>query len=304
MTLEGRVIVVTGGGRGIGREIGLAAARQGARVAVVDNGASVDGIGRDAQPAEEAAQAIQDAGGEAMALAIDVADAEAAKAAMAEIIARWGCVDGVVNNAGIVIPRAFTELEPAAFERQIQANLYGAFNMAHAAAPHFKQQERGAFVHFTSSVGLIGSPGVAGYAASKAGLLGLSRTLSFDMAKFNVRSNCIAPAAATRMTTSGDDTSEMRAYAARMQRHAPPEKIAPLVLFLLSDAAADVTGQIFGCCGDTIFLYDQPRPTRIAQRGSGWTAETIARDILPGWRSSLVPLESNFEIFYSFEGAE
>lgn len=296
MTLLDKVIVITGAGRGIGRAIAVAAAQQGARVAVLDNGSAADGAGTDGGPSREVVETIVAAGGEAMALAVDVEDLDQVRAGVAEVLARWGRIDGIVNNAGIIIPGDFTQQAPADFERQIRVNLYGAFNMAQAVAQHFKAQESGAFVHMTSSVGLIGSPGLAGYASSKLGIVGLSRTLSFDMAKFKVRSNCVAPSAATRMTDSGGDSPQAKAYVKRMQQVSPAEKVAPLVLFLLADATQAVTGQIFGCRGDTIFLYDQPRPIRIAQRGRGWTAQSIASEVMPSWRSSLVPLETTSDI--------
>lgn len=304
MMLEGKVVVVTGAGRGIGRAIAISAAHEGARVAILDNGAGRDGSGGDAGPAAEVVDTIIAAGGEAMAIATNIEDVKQAKAAIAEVAARWGRVDGLVNNAGIIIGGEFTELDHVDFERQVRVNLYGAFNMAHAVAPHFKAQEGGAFVHMTSSVGLIGSPSLSGYAASKLGVVGLSRTLSFDMAKFNVRSNCIAPSAATRMTEMGGDDPRAKAYVARMQIASPPEKVAPLALFLLSDSARSVTGQIFGNRGDTYYLYSQPRPVRLAQRGSGWTAATIARDILPGWRSMLTPLETTSDVIRFPEAGE
>lgn len=292
MMLADKVLIVTGAGQGIGRAIALAAGQAGARVVVADIAEAPDGQAMASKVCDE----IVAAGGNAIESRKDVSDPAAAERIVAAALDRWGRIDVVVNNAGIIRTAEFPEPTPDIFDAQIQVNLYGAFNLAHAAAPHFKAQEGGAFIHMTSSVGLIGSPHLPGYAASKFGIVGLSRALSFDMAKFKVRSNCIAPSAATQMTMSAADSPASRAYVERMKEVARPEQVAPLALFLASDAAAGVTGQIFGTRGDTIFLYNQPRPVRIAHRGSGWTAESIANDVIPGWRGALVPHETTSDV--------
>ncbi|HEV8690330.1 MAG TPA: SDR family NAD(P)-dependent oxidoreductase, partial [Ideonella sp.] len=191
--LEGKVIVVTGAGGGIGRDIALAMARAGARVVVNDIGASVAGEGSDAGPAQQVVNEIRAEGGEAAANTDSVSDPRAAGRIIATALDSFGRIDGVVNNAGILRDRFFHKMSDDEWDAVIKVHLYGSYYVSRAAAPHFKEQQSGVYVHMTSTSGLIGNFGQANYAAAKLGVAALSKSIALDMLKFNVRSNCIAP---------------------------------------------------------------------------------------------------------------
>jgi NAD(P)-dependent dehydrogenase (short-subunit alcohol dehydrogenase family) len=173
----------------------------------------------------------------------------------------------------------------------------GSFYVSRAAATHFREQERGAYVHMTSTSGLIGNVGQANYAAAKLGIAALSKSIALDMRRFNVRSNCISPFAWSRMIASiPAETPEAKARVAKLQRM-EAGKIAPMAVFLASDAAKDVTGQIFAVRANEIFLMSQPRPVRSVHRAEGWTAETIAEQALPALAPSFAPLDVSADVF-------
>jgi len=297
-SLEGKVVVVTGAGRGIGREIALLAAREGAKVVVNDLGGAADGEGgSSATPAEQVVEEIRAAGGEAVANADSVAEAGSAKRIVETAVQYFGRIDGIVNNAGILRDRIFHRMSVVDFELVIQVHLMGSFYMSHAAAPYFKEQGSGAFVHFTSTSGLVGNFGQANYAAAKMGIVGLSKSIALDMSRFGVRSNCVSPFAWSRLIgTIPAETEAEKQRVARMQAMGP-EKIAPLSVFLLSDAANDVTGQIFAVRMNEIFLMGQSRPIRSIHRSEGWTCETLAEHGMPALKRSFYPLERSADVF-------
>jgi len=202
-----------------------------------------------------------------------------------------------VNNAGILRDAIFHRMSVEAFESVIKVHLMGSFYTSHAAARIFREQESGAFVHFTSTSGLIGNFGQANYAAAKLGIVGLSKSIALDMERFNVRSNCVSPFAWSRLIgTIPTETEEEKARVARMQQMGP-EKIAPLSTFLLGDAAKDVTGQIFAVRMNEIFLMGQSRPLRSIHRAEGWTPQTIAEHGMPALKSSFYKLDRSADIF-------
>jgi NAD(P)-dependent dehydrogenase (short-subunit alcohol dehydrogenase family) len=297
--LNDKVVVVTGAGRGIGREIALCAAAEGAKVVVNDLGASLDGGGADQSFAAEVVALIQQRGGQAVASGDSVADPAAAERIIATAVERFGRVDAVVNNAGILRDAIFHKMSVADFEAVIRVHLFGAFYMSHAAAIHFREQNGGALVHMTSTSGLIGSIGQANYAAAKMGIVGLSRSIAMDMQRFSVRSNCIAPSAFSRMIESipGQSPVEQAQFIAKRKATTRPDQIAPLAVFLCSDAAKEVSGQIFGARGNEIYLYNQPRPMRTMRDGEGWTPARIAKIVLPALKSGFTPLERSRQVF-------
>ena len=296
-SLDGKVIVVTGAGRGIGREIALLTAAEGAKVVVNDPGVASDGSGTNAAPAEEVVEEIKKRGGTAVANFESVAEALPASKIIKQAVDTYGKLDGVVNNAGILRDAIFHRMSVEAFESVIKVHLLGSFYTSHAAARIFREQESGAFVHFTSTSGLIGNFGQANYAAAKLGIVGLSKSIALDMERFNVRSNCVSPFAWSRLIgTIPTETEEEKARVARMQQMGP-EKIAPLSVFLLSDAAKDVTGQIFAGRMNEIFLMGQSRPLRSIHRDGGWTPQTIAEHGMPALKSSFYKLDRSADIF-------
>lgn len=295
--LAGKVMVVTGAGGGIGRDIALAMAQAGARVVVNDIGASVSGEGNDAGPAQKVVDEIRALGGEAAANTDSVSDVRGAGRIVATALDSFGRIDGVVNNAGILRDRFFHKMSDEEWDAVIKVHLYGSYYVSRAAATHFKEQNSGVFVHMTSTSGLIGNFGQANYAAAKLGLAALSKSIALDMQKFNVRSNCIAPFAWSRMI--GSIPTETDAEKARVERikQMTPAKIAPLAVALSSDAAADTNGQIFAVRNNEIFLISQPRPVRSVHRSEGWTPESVLSHALPAMKAQYFGLERSGDVF-------
>lgn len=292
---EGRVAIVTGAGRGIGREHALELARQGAKVVVNDLGGRADSTGADAGPAHDVVDEIVAMGGEAVANGDDVSDFTAAQNLVQSAIDRFGTLDVVVNNAGILRDRMFHYMSIEEWDAVIKVHLYGAFYVSRAAVSHFRKQESGCFVHITSTSGLIGSVGQVNYGAAKLGIAGLSRNIAMDMQRYKIRSNCIGPHAFSRMieTVPGQSEEQLKARAEKTR----PDHIAQLIAFLGTDAGAGVSGQILGVRGNEIYLYSQPRPIRIMARTDGWTPEKLAEHWLPAVKNSLTPLERTRDVY-------
>ena len=295
--LEGKVVLVTGAGRGIGREIAVLAAREGARVVVNDLGGDVGGAGADATPAQETVSTIESAGGEAVVNGDSVADYEAAGRMVGQAVEAFGRIDGVVNVAGILRDVIFHKMSEADWDAVVSVHLKGSFNVARNAADHFRAQESGAMVHFTSTSGLIGNFGQANYAAAKMGIVGLSKSIALDMQRFNVRSNCMSPFAWTRMIgTIPSNTPEQEARLAKIKQMTPAQ-IAPMVVYLLSDLASGVTGQIFGSRMNEQILFNQNRPVRSVHRSEGWTPAEIYEHAMPALTAAFTPNERSGDVF-------
>ena len=298
-SLDGKVIIVTGAGRGIGRAIALLAASEGAKVVVNDPGVAADGSGTDAAPAEEVVEEIRKAGGTAVANFDSVAEALAAANIVKTATDTYGKLDGVVNNAGILRDAIFHRMSVDAFEQVIKVHLMGSFYVSHAAARLFKEQESGSFVHFTSTSGLIGNFGQANYAAAKLGIVGLSKSIALDMSRFHVRSNCISPFAWTRMIgTIPADTDAQKERLERSKRMTPA-KIAPMAVYLLSDSAQEqgISSQIFGVRMNEIMLFNANRPVRSVHNSEGWTLEDIAEHAVPSMKPYFTDLKRSPEYF-------
>ncbi len=296
--LEGKVVAVTGAGRGIGREIALLCAREGAAVVINDFGGSADGEGLDAGPAQETANDIKAAGGRAIANTASVADPAGAASIIEDAVKSFGQIDAVVNNAGILRDRIWHKMSYEDWSAVIDVHLNGAFNVSKAATPYFRDQGSGSFIHFTSTSGLIGNFGQANYSAAKLGIVGLSQSIALDMARAGVRSNCIAPFAWSRLVATIPATTPDEEARIERLKTMSADKIAPLVAFLASDTASEVTNQIFGVRKNEIFLFSKPRPIRSMQKSEGWTPTSIAEELLPAFRPSFAdPTERSGDIF-------
>lgn len=296
--LEGKVVVVTGAGAGVGRGIALEAARQGAKVIVNDLGVSIDGSGASAGPAQKVVDEIKALGGEALANTDSVADFAAVERMMQQAMDTYGRIDGVVNNAGNMRDVIFHKMTEDDFDAVIRVHLKGSWNMSRAAAPFFKAQNAGAFVHMTSSAGLIGNFGQVNYIAAKMGIVGLSKAIALDMEKFNVRSNCIAPFAFTRLVDSIPRDTPEGEERYRVNSRMEVSKIAPFTCALMTDGAKDVSGQIFGVRANEIYLFSQPRPIRSVHAGDdGWTVESCVERAIPAMKGSFYPLDKSRDVF-------
>jgi NAD(P)-dependent dehydrogenase (short-subunit alcohol dehydrogenase family) len=281
--VDGKVVVVTGAGSGIGRDLAKAFASNGAKVIVNDTGRSPGG---EVFAADQVVEEIRAAGGEAASVVESVAKNDSAQRIVQAALDHFGRLDCVVNNAGITRDRFFFNMSEDEWKAVLDVHLNGSFYVARAAAPAFKSQGSGSYVHMTSTSGLIGNLGQSNYAAAKMGIVGLSKSIALDMARFKVRSNCISPWAWTSMTANiPADTPENIARIEKLKKM-ESAKIAPLAVFLASDRAQDVSGQIFGVRANEIYLFSQPRILRTLHRSDGWTPETIAEHAIPALASS------------------
>jgi NAD(P)-dependent dehydrogenase (short-subunit alcohol dehydrogenase family) len=281
--LKDKVVVVTGAGGGIGRELALSLAAQGASVVVNDIGVSVTGEGLDSGPAQKVTEEIRAQGGKAVANTDSVSDWDSAHQIIQTAIDAFGHIDGVMSSEE--------------WRTVIDVHLNGSFNVARAAAPHFKSQGSGSYLHMTSTSGLIGNYGQANYSAAKAAITALSKSIALDMAKFSVRSNCISPFAFSRMVGSIPvETADQKERVERL-KFMESKKIAPLATYLMSDAAKDVSGQIFAVRANEIFTMSQSRPLRSVHQESGWSPETISSHAIPALRSSFYPLDRSQDVF-------
>jgi hypothetical protein len=297
MMLKGKVAVVTGAARGVGREIAILMAKQGARVVVNDYGGSEVGTGSDRKPADEVVDEIRRAGGEAVANYESVASMAGGQSIIKSAMDAFSRVDIVVNNAGILRDRMIFNMSEEEWDAVINTHLKGTFAVTRAAAPIMREQKWGRFINMTSTSGLIGNVGQANYAAAKLGIFGLTKVTALDMARYNVTANCISPFAWTRMI--GTIPTETEAQKARVEKvkKLSPAHIAPVAVFLASDAAKDVTGQVFGVRGKEIMLFSHERPIMRVHLDEGWTAERLA-EMFPGTlQHHLVPLETSGQYF-------
>jgi len=297
LELENKVAVVTGAGGGIGREMALALAAEGASIVVNDIGVSLTGDGGSNSPAEETCGLITQKGGQAITSNESVSTWNSAQLIIKKAIDTYGKIDIVINNAGILRDTIFHKMEPSDWEDVINVHLNGGFYVSRAAAPYFREQNSGAYVHMTSTSGLIGNFGQANYSAAKLGIVGLSKSISLDMSRYNVRSNCIAPFAWSRMTNSIPANTEAEKERVERLKKMTPETNAPLAVFLASAAAKEVTGQIFSARLNELFIYNQNRPIKSIHSDKGWTPQEIAQRAYPAFKSSMTDNERSGDVF-------
>lgn len=284
MLLAGRVAVVTGAGRGIGRATALELARQGAAVVVNDVGVEPDGSGRDASLAARVVAEIEAAGGRAAANADSVAEWAGAQRIAQTALDRFGALDVLVNNAGLSAGAPLWELEPALFERVVASHLHGSFYCTRAAVPSMKARGWGRIVNLVSRAGIIGVPGNAAYGAGKGGVFGLTNVASRDLAPFGITVNAVNPSSTdTRMVAraieagraaGGDALLRAENLAATMQR---PEDVAVLIAALCGEAAARINGQVFFVAKSRIGLFQPLTLAQSREKDGPWSAEELAR---------------------------
>ncbi|MGD9661985.1 MAG: SDR family NAD(P)-dependent oxidoreductase [Porticoccaceae bacterium] len=295
--LENKTVIITGAGRGVGRAIALAAAEAGANVGVNDLGVSLTGDATAESPADEVVAEIKAMGGNAIALTESVGDWNAARRMVEATIDTFGGLDAIINNAGNLRDVIFHKMMEEDFDAVINVHLKGTFNMSRAAAPFFKQQNGGAYLHMTSTSGLVGNFGQANYCAAKMGIVGMSKAIAVDMQRFGVRSNCVAPFAWTRMVSSiPTDTPEQQKRVEGLKKLVP-ERLAPFAVAIVSDQAKHVSGQIFGVRNNEIYLFSQNRPIRTAHTSDGWTPETVIDRVFPMFENDFYPLHRSGDVF-------
>jgi NAD(P)-dependent dehydrogenase (short-subunit alcohol dehydrogenase family) len=274
--LDGRVAIVTGSGRGIGREFALCLASEGASVVVNDVGVSLDGQGGDEDPAANVVREIEAAGGKAVANYDSVSDFEGAKRLVDTAVSSFGQLDILVNNAGIVRDHSLLKMEESEFDAVIAVHLKGTFNCARHAAPIMKEAGYGRIINITSSAGLRGNFGQTNYGAAKAGIMGMTFIWAMELGKYGITSNAVAPAGATRMTASLFE---------RSGEAPPPESNpalnAPIVAYLASEEAGHVNGQILGRTDFAYTIFQHPKQVAFMWRDGGWTPEGVAANFDP-----------------------
>ena len=296
--LEGKVVLVTGAARGIGRECALIAAREGAKVVVNDLGGSVaGGDAGDAGPADQVVKEIKAAGGEAVSNSDSVAEKNGAENMIAQALDTFGGLHAIISPAGILRDKMFHKMDDEDWHAVIQVHLNGSYNIARAAINHFREQEQGSFVLFTSTSGLIGNIGQANYAAAKMGIVGLSRIIAMEGAQKNVRSNVIAPFAWTRMIATipvKDEASRVRVE--RMKNAMRADQVGEFAVALAAPEC-ESNGQIYAVRGNEIFLFNQPRPVRGMTRLEGWKVDSILAHALPGLKANMTDLGATNSVF-------
>lgn len=279
--VEGKVAVVTGAGRGIGRGEAMLLAAEGAKVVVNDLGVELDGRGRDQKLAELVVEEIQARGGEAAANFENVADHQAAKRMIEFALARFGRLDILVNNAGFLRDKMIYNLEEEMWDAVIAVHLKGTFNLGKWACRYFRERGAGGrIINTTSAAGLFGNVGQSNYGAAKAGIANLTLTWAREMEKYGVTVNAIAPAARTRMTESAFGQLEAPAAGEFDSMH--PDNVAPLVVYLASDAAGHLTGQVFGISGGDIDLYEPWQVKQSLSKDGRWTPAELVEQ-MSGW---------------------
>ncbi len=280
--LEGKVAVITGSGRGIGRGMALFFAKEGAKVVVVDPGVSVDGSGTDNGPADQVVAEIKAAGGDAAPCYESVTTVAGGEKIIQTALDAFGRLDILVNNAGILRDRMIFNMSEEEWDAVIAVHLKGHYCCTKPASIIFRQQRYGRIINFTSVSGLIGIAGQANYGAAKSGIAGFTRVVARDLGRYGVTCNAISPGAATRMTATVPDAARERGTQAGISRPPPqtaaardPELIAPMAAYLASDDAWNINGYIFGVAGGSVSVLHHPSAMRTLWKPGMWTVDEL-----------------------------
>jgi len=292
--LDGRVAICTGAARGVGAEVAKAMAAAGAKLVVVDPGVGGGGEGGDQRPAEETAAAIRQAGGEAVANFGSVANFDDCLQMVAQAREAFGRLDIVFNAAGILRDKMFHNMFPEDWQAVIDVHLTGHFNVNRAAINLFREQNYGRMIMVSSTSGLLGNVGQANYGTAKFGIVALARIVAMENQAKGITANVICPSADTRMTRSVPTPKDPAAAALREERlrRSRADAIAPLCVFLASEQAGYVNGQVFHQRAGELSLYGHMRPVRMVHRNGGWTPETIAEVAMPSLANGFTSLDS------------
>jgi 3-oxoacyl-[acyl-carrier protein] reductase len=304
--LKGKVAIVTGSGRGIGRAEALALAAEGAKIVVNDLGAAADGSGASASPADEVCQEIKKLGGEAVPNFDSVATWAGGEKIVKTAIDSFGRIDILVNNAGILRDKMVFNMTEEEWDIILKIHLYGHFYCTRAASPYMRQQRWGRIIN-TSSIAGLGNMGQANYSAAKEGIVGFTRTVAKDMGKYGVTCNALRPNAATRMTVTdelmaawkkqfvdagGTDEKVFKEMIDKMVLSSKPEHIAPVVVWLATEEAADVNGATFFISGNEIGIYAEPAVTQKITKAEGfWSVDELVKvtpkELTNNWKNPM-----------------
>lgn len=279
--LEDKVVAITGGGRGIGRCIALDAAAAGAKVVVADYGVAMDGSAPSSEVADGVVAEIETAGGEAVAAASDVGTMEGGQAVVEAAMDNYGRIDGAVCVAGILRERMLFNMAEEEFDDVVRVHLKGTFTVYKSAAAIMRKQEGGgSLIGFTSGVWALGSVAQANYSAAKGGIVSLTYSAAVGLERYGVRANAIAPVARTRMSAN---------VPMQLAENGDPEDISPMAVYLLSDRASQITGQVYSVVGNKIAVWSQPKEVRSMYNDVRWTPEVIDERLMATVKTERLP---------------